>query len=124
MFFNQLEMTTSEEVNLALETIKQNHELSLSMEHSSCLLELINDYQGFSSKAIALIRSEVSKMEFALPTHISILEKGKSSSNIFELVPIYSNSQKLQAIFEEKSARTLLNAYSANWQDSAYISLG
>ena len=68
-------------VDYAITTVKNGYEKALEQGCDKFICQLTKNNQGFSYKEIQRTKEAISKLSFSIPTHISILPKGKRPTN-------------------------------------------
>lgn len=92
-------MTPEEELSCALRVINAGIEAIAQTKQTNFICQLANNNHGFSQKGIETISEAVQNLQFPVPTHISILPRGKapSSTYLFDgFTDIYCNDEYLR----------------------------
>ena len=71
----------SNAVDYAITTIKNGYAQAIEQGCDKFVCQLTKNNQGFSYVEIQRIKEAASKFSFSIPTHISILPKGKKPTN-------------------------------------------
>ncbi len=80
-------------VDYAITTVKNGYAQALEQGCDKFICQLTNNNQGFSYQEIQTIKAALSHLTFDIPTHISILPKGRqpTHNNLFDgLQTIYA----------------------------------
>jgi len=80
-------------VDYAITTIKNSYQIASYAKCDKFICHLTKNNQGFSYQEIQTIKAAVSHLTFDMPTHISILPKGKqpTKNSLFDgLQTIYA----------------------------------
>lgn len=86
-------MPLNSAVDYAITTVKNGYAQALEQGCDKFICQLTKNNQGFSYKEIQEIKAALSHLTFDIPTHISILPKGRqpTKSSLFDgLQTIYA----------------------------------
>lgn len=92
-------MTPEDEFTQALQVINAAIESITHTKQPSFICQLANNNHGFSQEGIELITEGVQNLQFPVPTHISILPRGKTPSTTYlfdGFTDIYCNDEYLR----------------------------